>query len=255
MIFLSSAFRFNVFFGGIMLKYMENLYEVRKQRKNVCYIKNEVMYSKWAFPLCNGGFNPTYTEKLNKKILKDIVTETRNYKTVLLSSKENLHKKYPDDLEFSEKDIVYGLEKKTLFALKENLKLKKVKSKADLILWGQTASQIYDKYDTDFIYESFKTDLRKKYADYFIFYKGNKPVGVSQIIRGAGYSAVYWVGVLPEQRKKGYGRELTVQTLNYEIKNKRQKFILTASELGLIIYKKLGFKPVETLYEYKLKKQ
>ena len=87
---------------------------------------------------------------------------------------------------------------------------------------------------------------------YFIFYKGSKPVGISQIIRGAGYSAVYWVGVLPEYRRKGYGTELVVQSLNYEISHKRNNFMLTASDLGLIIYKKLGFTPMDTFYEYNL---
>ena len=236
-----------------MLKYMENLYEVRIQRKNACKIKNGVMYFKWAFPTAKGGFNLTYAEKFNKTVFKNIVHETQNYKTVLTTPLENLHKKYPNILEFSEEDIVYGLEQKLPFKTGGKLTFKTVKSKEDLILWGQVAAQIYDKYDADFIYESFKADLRKKYADYFIFYKGKTPVGVSQVIRGAGYSAVYWVGVLPEYRKLGYGTEVTVLTLNHEISHKHHKFLLTASDLGLIIYKKLGFKPLETFYEYNLK--
>ena len=94
----------------------------------------------------------------------------------------------------------------------------------------------------------------KSYADYFIYYQNKKPVGIAQVIRGGGYSAIYWVGVLEEYRKKGLGAELTKQTLNYEIARKRYKFLLTASELGLKIYKKLGFKPLETFYEYELKR-
>ena len=242
-------------FGEItMLKFMENLYEVKVQRKNVCYIKNDIMYGKWAFPTAKAGFNPTYTEKVNKSILKEILTETRNYKTNLATSLPDLDKKYPDDLEFIEETIVYGLEQKEFFPTDKKLTLKTVKTKEDLILWGQIASQVYDKYDTDYIYESFKTDIGKEYATYFIFYKGTKTVGVSQVIRGGGCSAVYWVGILSEYRKQGLGTELTKQTLNYEIEHKRCKFILSASELGLLIYQKLGFKPVETFYEYNLKK-
>lgn len=238
-----------------MLKYMENLYEVRIKRKNVCYIKNNIMYFKWAFPSAQGGRNQTYTEKVNKSVLKDIIAETQDYKTVLVSSQENLDKKYPNDLELLEKNIVYGLERKQPFPTKNNLTFKIVKTKEDLILWGRIASKIYIKWDTDSIYESFKTDLRKKYASYFIFYKGNNPIGISQTIRGAGYSAVYWIGILPKYRNKGYGTELTKQALNFEIERKRNKFILTASTLGLIIYKKLGFKPIETICEYDIKNQ
>ena len=62
---------------------MENLYEVKVQRKNVCHIKNGIMYGKWAFTTAQGGFNPTYTEKVNKAALKEILTETRNYKSTL----------------------------------------------------------------------------------------------------------------------------------------------------------------------------
>ena len=237
-----------------MLKYIENLYEVSVKRKNACRTKDNVMYVKWAFPIARGGLNPTYTDKVNKTTLKNILIETQDYRTSLISSLENLHKKYPTDLKLAEKAIVYGLEQKVPFAATKKLTSKSVKTKEDLRLWGRVASKIYASWDTDSIYESFKTDLGKKYATYFIFYKGTTPVGVSQVIRGGGYSAVYWIGVLEKYRKQGFGSEITKQTLNYEITNKRTKFLLTASKLGLIIYKKLGFKPMETLYEYELKK-
>ena len=236
-----------------MLKFVENLYEVKILRKNVCYIKNNVMYSKWPFPTGTNGFNPTYAEKVNKSVVKEILEETQNYKTLLLSPDSSLAKKCPEHLEKPEKTIVYGLERKEPFVFKENLSFKTVQTKEDLYLWGRVAAQVFERYDADFIYESFKMDLKKKYADYFIFYKGKKPVGVSQVIRGAGYSAVYWVGVPKEYRKKGYGAELTKQMINYEIAHKRYRFILSATDLGLIIYKKIGFKPVETIYEYILK--
>ena len=237
-----------------MLKFIENLYEVRILRKNICYAKNSVLYMKWAFPTENGGYNPTYTEKMNETILKEILTETQNYKTVLDSPDAKIAKKYSQYFAKPEKVIVYGLDAKTPFTTDETLTMKAVKTKDDLILWGQLASKIYPHHDTDFIYESFKTDLNKSYASYFIFYKDKVPVGTSQIIRGAGYSAVYWVGVLEAYRKHGLGKELTKKTLNYEIMHKRYNFLLTASKLGLKIYKKLGFKPLETFYEYKFKK-
>ena len=126
-----------------MLKYMENLHEVNVQRKNICYIKDGVMYSKWAFPIARGGLNPTYAEKINKTVLKNIFTETQNYKTVLASPLENLHAKYPDELDLSKKVIVYGLEQKQLIQTNNNLTLKIVRTKEDLILWGQIASKIY----------------------------------------------------------------------------------------------------------------
>ena len=237
-----------------MLKFIENIYEVKVKRKNVCYIKNNIMYGKWPFPTSKADFNPTYTEKISKTILKEILTETQNYKTILATPLANLDKKYPEDLDLAEKTIIYGLEKKSVFPTNGTLTYKTVKTKEDLVLWGQIASQVYKNYDTDFIYESFKTDIGKKYATYFIFYKGNKAIGTSQIIRGAGYSAVYWVAVLEKYRRQGYGTELTKLSLNHEIMHHHNKFILSASELGLIMYKKLGFKPIETFYEYNLKK-
>ena len=236
-----------------MLKFIENLYEVRTLRKNVCYVKNSVMYFKWAFPTGKGGFNLTYTDMLDKKLLKEILAETKNYKTVLTSSLRYLDKKYPEFLEKPEETIIYGLVQTTPFSVNEQFVYKLVQSKEDLLLWGQLASQVYTDYDADFIFESFKTDIRKKYASYFIFYEKGKPVGVSQVIRGAGYSAVYWVGVLEQYRKKGFGTELTKCTLNYEIKHKRCRFLLSATEVGLKIYQKLGFKASETLYEYPLR--
>ena len=241
--------------GGVMLKYMENIYEIKQKRKNICYVKNGVMYGKWAFPTANAGWTVTYADKVNKKVLKEILIETQNYKTNLSSPQESLHEKYPDNLEFMKKVIVYDLEKKTPFETSEKLTLKTISTKEDLMHWSIIASKIYNECDADFLYESFKMDIGKKHATYFIFYKGNKPAGISQVIRGAGYSAVYWVGVLDEYRKQGYGTELVKQSLNYEIDHKRNKFMLTASELGLIIYKKLGFKPMDVYYQYSIKRK
>ena len=48
-----------------MLKYIENLKEVKIQRKNTCYIKDDILYTKWAFPTAFGWFNLTYAEKVN----------------------------------------------------------------------------------------------------------------------------------------------------------------------------------------------
>ena len=238
-----------------MLKYMENIYEIKQIRKNVCYIKNDVMYGKWAFPTAKPGWTVTYADKVNKKILKEILIETQNYKTNLSTPQRNLHEKYPDNLDFIKEVIVYDLEKKTPFETSEKLTLKTISTKEDLMQWSIIASKIYNECDADFLYESFKMDIGKKHATYFIFYKGNKPAGISQVIRGAGYSAVYWVGVLDEYRKQGYGTELVKQSLNYEINHKRNKFMLTASELGLIIYKKLGFKPMDVYYQYSIKRK
>ena len=152
---------------------------------------------------------------LTEREIKNIIKETQNYKTILMSPLENLHIKYSSELDFAEKVTVYNLEKKTPFKIVEKLKLKTVETKEDLLLWGRLAYSIYDKYGADFIYESFKMDIGKKHATYFIFYKGSKPVGISQIIRGAGYSAVYWVGVLPEYRRKGYAYEATTALMQY----------------------------------------
>ena len=238
-----------------MLKYMENIYEIKQIRKNVCYIKNDVMYGKWAFPTAKPGWTVTYADKVNKKILKEILIETQNYKTNLSTPQRNLHEKYPDNLDFIKEVIVYDLEKKTPFETSEKLTLKTISTKEDLMHWSIIASKIYNECDADFLYESFKMDIGKKHATYFIFYKENKPVGVSQVIRGAGYSAVYWVGVLDEYRKQGYGTELVKPSLNYEISHKRNKFMLTASELGLIINKKLGFKTMDVYNQYSIKRK
>ena len=237
-----------------MLKFIENLYDVKIQRKYVCYIKNSVLYSKWAFPTAEGGYNLTYAEKINKAVLKEILAETKNYKTLLATPLPDLDKKYPEDLELAEKIVVHGLLRKDIFPNEEKLTFKTVKSKEDLILWGQTASQIYPYLSADFAYESFKADVGKKYADYFIFYKDGQAMGTAQVVRGGGCSLICFVGIVEKYRRQGLGTDLVKQVLNYEINNGHRNFMLSASEIGLIIYKKLGFEMKEIVYRYNLKK-
>ena len=226
---------------------------IRTLRDGMGSLRNGVFYCKWKFPTARPFFNPTYAEKVNKKILEEIVSTIKNYKSILWSPIKNLEQKYPDVCFSCKEMAVYSLEQRSVFKTMGALSIKTVNSLKSLSVWGQIVSKIYPRYDVDFILHSFKDNIHNKNISYYIFYKDDVPVGCAEIFRGKEYSIMYKLGVLPDYRRQGLGTEAIKQVLNKDIKNKRCKFLLIPSEDGINIYKRLGFKLHENLYIYKLK--
>ncbi|MWC29804.1 GNAT family N-acetyltransferase [Paenibacillus sp. MMS18-CY102] len=76
---------------------------------------------------------------------------------------------------------------------------------------------------------------------YFLGYIDNKPVATAMLFYNGEVAALHWVVTLPEYRKIGVGTAMTVTALNEARKEGFKIAILTASQEGYHIYKKVGF--------------
>jgi ribosomal protein S18 acetylase RimI-like enzyme len=76
---------------------------------------------------------------------------------------------------------------------------------------------------------------------YFLGLLGNKPVATAALFEGKEAAGIYWVGTLPEARKRGIASAMTrhvllkAKTYEYEIA------VLNASVQGHSIYQRIGF--------------
>lgn len=79
-------------------------------------------------------------------------------------------------------------------------------------------------------------------ASAFLAYYNGKPIATSAVICRFGVAGIYCIATLKEERGRGIGSQITLaplykaKTLGYEIA------ILHSTEMGINIYKRLGFK-------------
>lgn len=133
--------------------------------------------------------------------------------------------------------------------------VKKVTNNEELEIYLETFNNCYQKDDPqnpygelggyiDVARNSWKVLHESEKVEYFIAYKNEKPVAVSTLTNFAGIGYISNVGSLREVRGDGFGKLVTLYTVNKSKKNGNQEHCL-ATEEGQYpneFYKRIGFK-------------
>lgn len=103
-----------------------------------------------------------------------------------------------------------------------------------------------------FKYNDIADDILKLYSNIilnghtkhymYVGFINEKPVAASRLFIENGVAGIYHVAVMPEVRKKGIGSAMTLKALHDVRELGCSLAILRASEMGLNVYKNLGFK-------------
>lgn len=88
----------------------------------------------------------------------------------------------------------------------------------------------------------------------FIGYLNDKPVSTSALFVDENVAGVWEVTTLEKFRQKGIATDMTLHALFYAYDKFGHKIgVLTASELGEKVYKKIGFQKIKNFYVFNVR--
>lgn len=85
---------------------------------------------------------------------------------------------------------------------------------------------------------------RESPAQHFLARVGDEPAGIATVFLGAGAAGIYNIATLDAYRGHGIGREMTLATMALGRAKGFRVGVLTATDAGLPLYQKLGFREV-----------
>jgi GNAT superfamily N-acetyltransferase len=106
---------------------------------------------------------------------------------------------------------------------------------------------------SNFFYKAFSSILlnNKASASAFLAYYDGNPVASSLVLYKAGVAGIHMITTLEEARGKGIGTAITLAPLNEAKKLGYETAILHSTEMGINMYKQMGFKEYCTIELFK----
>ena len=132
--------------------------------------------------------------------------------------------------------------------LSSTLRVTRVQDSHSLAEWMKTYSTNFEMMDevcevVHKIYEELGFDEDSPLQHYSIVLDG-KVVATSTLFIGGGVAGIWGVTTLPEVRRQGFGRAITLGTLLDAKKRGLKTAILFSSTAGLNLYRQIGFREV-----------
>jgi GNAT superfamily N-acetyltransferase len=85
---------------------------------------------------------------------------------------------------------------------------------------------------------------------FFVGYEGEEPAASAVTVVKDGIAVIYTVGVRPRSRRRGYGQAITWAAIQAGRERGCDSSYLQASEMGLPVYKRMGFQVVSEYPEW-----
>ena len=131
----------------------------------------------------------------------------------------------------------------------EALEVREVRSQEDRLQWINVAAG-WLSIDPAFVDQFFTPWIKTgKYIPYLGFYEG-KPAATSLAYLGNLGASLYCLGTLPAFRNRGLGTVVTHACLKAAKDKNIAQAVLYGSKMGQPMYKKIGFKLMQTIREY-----
>jgi ribosomal protein S18 acetylase RimI-like enzyme len=109
--------------------------------------------------------------------------------------------------------------------------------------WGAGGSTPMDVLQTlRTVYEAMLRDMPRSEFSMFVGRVNGRAVGTGILWTAAGVAVVHFIATLPEFRRRGIGKALTLHAMMLARQFGYRIVMLTASEIGMGVYKSVGFR-------------
>jgi len=121
-----------------------------------------------------------------------------------------------------------------------NLEIIKIKN-AEQIKWTTEVFCTVFDVKQNIVIDLLEASLNTQEIDFYLGLLDGKPVSTSGVVYASGVAGIYFISTLIEARKRGIGTASTYKPLFDAKKRGFQWAILHSSEMGVEMYKKMGF--------------
>jgi len=143
--------------------------------------------------------------------------------------------------------IGMSLKRNHVFTEFNSLSLKQVCTQKEAELWSVLFSKSFGYFINPIILSKSQENTR-----YYIAYHKDEAVGTGILHTVNNVSGIHSVGIIPEQRRKGFAEQIMQALINKSIKINCDCITLQASDMGKGLYLKLGFQKQFIIKNYVL---
>jgi len=230
---------------------LTSLWQTVSKPFNSYFIETSFNYSliensEWPNRLWfNQEINKDVIALVKKKLLSISTNLTIPYWDIYNSDSFKILEQNGFHLKFEQ--IGMSLKAPHIFTELKELSLQKVSTEKEAKLWSILFSKSFGYFtNPKLLIKS------QKNTNYYIAYDQNIAVGTGILHTTSNVSGIHSVGVVPEQRRKGYAEQIMKLLINQSIKINSNYITLQSSDMGKRIYLKLGFEEQFTIKNYAL---
>ncbi len=232
---------------------LTSLWQTVSEPVDSFFMEKEYRYSlieksEWPNRLwLNQGISPQNIAMIKAKMASSLTNLTLPIWDIYPNNSLEILAKNGFTLKFEQ--IGMSLNRKHVFPVPGTLNLKKVTTQKQAQLW----SDLFRKSFGYLIHPILISNSHKNTTFYLAFH-GKVAVGTGILHTSTGASGIHSVGIIPEQRRKGYAEQIMKLIINESLQTQNQLITLQASNMGKALYLKLGFEEQFTIKNYTLKR-
>jgi predicted acetyltransferase len=194
----------------------------------------------------NGVLTKEILDKVHDKMRNAPLELTFSYFDIQISNEQTSMIEHM----LEERSVQHGMQLKLTnkYDYETCLTFKKVKTKQDAQVWSEVFYKSF-KYsiNSETVYKTFQD------VEYFTVHIKNKEIGTIALYFHADVAGVHSLSVIPEERRKGYAKDITLFILNRAHDAKAKIVTLQASKSAKNMYQGLGFSTEFLMRNYRLK--